>query len=334
MLLARHSGRRREVGQRTRKPSRPCGYLHADPSKLTPGAHLRCPPKINRIVTAPQRSPRHLLADELSCSAVELDLARAALLIAQEEYPQLSVDLYLARLDQVAEEVKDRLANETAAPVVLGELLSTLYGRRKFSGNRSAYYDPRNSFLNDVLDRGVGIPLTLGIIILEIGWRLDLPLEGVNFPGHFLVRFAGDEVRLLIDPYDAGKVRFEDEAQEILDQGYGGMVPMQPAFLREANKRDMLARLLTNLKGIYVKIGDHRRALGAVERLLMIAPTAPVESRSRGILLARLGRHEEAARQLEAYLRVSPSAEDKGHVEDMVRALRSGRHVEDDGGIG
>ncbi|MGB1780385.1 MAG: transglutaminase family protein, partial [Longimicrobiales bacterium] len=139
-------------------------------------------------MSAPQRSPRHRLADELAGSDVELDLGRASLLIAAEEYPQLCVDLYLARLDQVAEEVKDRLANETAPLIVLEDLLKTLFERRKFRGNRKAYYDPRNSFLNDVLDRGAGIPLTLGIVLLEIGWRLQLPLEGVNFPGHFLVR--------------------------------------------------------------------------------------------------------------------------------------------------
>ena len=281
-------------------------------------------------VSVPQRSPRHRLAEELARSDDDLDLARAALLIAQEEYPQLSVDLYLARLDQVAEEVRDRLANETAPLIMLEELMRTLYERRKFKGNRDAYYDPRNSFLNDVLDRGVGIPLTLGIVILEIGWRLGLPLEGVNFPGHFLVRYAGDELRLLMDPFDQGKIRFEDEAQQLLDQGYGGMVTMRSGFLRSASKRDMLARMLTNLKGIYGKIGDDPRALAAVERLLMISPTAPIESRSRGMLLARLGRHEEAASQLEAYLRVSPSAEDKRHVQDMVKELRAGRYGDDD----
>jgi regulator of sirC expression with transglutaminase-like and TPR domain len=282
-------------------------------------------------MTAPQPSPRRLLADELSRSDAEMDLARAVLLVAKEEYPQLSVDLYLARLDQVAEEVKDRLANETASLIVLGEVIDTLYTRRKLSGNREAYYDPRNSFLNDVLDRGVGIPLTLGIVILEVSWRLGLPLEGVKFPGHFLVRYTGSEVRLLIDPFDGGRIRFEDDAQQFLDQGYGGMVSMREAFLRPSTKRDMLVRLLTNLKGIYTKIGDDRRSLAVVERLLMIMPTAPLVSRSRGMLLAKLGRHEEAARQLEAYLRVSPAADDTYNVQKLVRELRGG-HFEAGGG--
>jgi regulator of sirC expression with transglutaminase-like and TPR domain len=283
-------------------------------------------------MSPPQRSVRQLLADELSRSDAEMDLARSVLLVAQEEYPQLSVDLYLARLDQVAEEVKDRLANETAPLIVLGEVIETLYGRRKLSGNREAYYDPRNSFLNDVLDRGIGIPLTLGIVVLEVGWRLDLPLEGVKFPSHFVVRYTGSEVRLLIDPFDRGKIRFEDESQQLLDQCYGGMVSMRPAFLRPATKQDMLVRLLTNLKGIYTKTRDDRRALAAVERLLMIMPTAPMVSRTRGVLLARLGRHEEAALQLEAYLRVSPTADDTDHVEHMVRELRAGRYESGDWG--
>lgn len=282
-------------------------------------------------MTAPTVSPRRQLADELACSEAELNLARAALLVAKEEYPQLPVDLYLARLDQVAEEVKDRLACENAPLLVLNDVIETLYVRRSLKGNRDAYYDPRNSFLNDVLDRGLGIPLTLGMVLLEIGWRLGLPVEGVNFPGHFLVRYRGDEFGLLLDPFDGGKIRFEDQAQELLDQVYGGVVRLQDAYLRTSTKRAMLARMLTNLKSLYVKVGDHPRALAAVERLLMITPTAPAESRSRGVLLARMGRHAEAATQLEAYLRVSPAATDAGRVEEMLRELRAGREPADDG---
>jgi regulator of sirC expression with transglutaminase-like and TPR domain len=280
-------------------------------------------------VPAPAVSPRRQLAEELSRSEAEMNLARAALLIAKEEYPQLPVELYLARLDQVAEEVKDRLSCENAPLVVLHEVVETLYVRRGLKGNRDAYYDPRNSFLNDVLDRGLGIPLTLGIVVLEVGWRLELPVEGVNFPGHFVVRYRGDEFGLLLDPFDGGKIRFEDQAQELLDRVYGGVVRLQDAFLRTATKREMLARLLTNLKGVYLKVGDHPRALAAVERLLMITPTAPAESRSRGELLARMGRHEEAAQQLEAYLRVSPAASDAERIEGMLRDLRAGREPPD-----
>lgn len=269
--------------------------------------------------------PRRLFASEVARPEAAMSMARAALLVAQEEYPQIPVELYLARLDQMAEEVKDRLADETAPMVVLEELLEMLFERRHFTGNREAYYDPRNSFLNDVLDRGTGIPLTLGMILLEVGWRLGLPLEGVGFPGHFLVRYRGDALSLLLDPFDAGKVRFEDQAQELLDQVYGGMVRVQDSFLRTATKRDMLIRLLSNLKNVYVNVSDHPRALAVVERLLVLQPTSRGDLRARGLLLARLGRRTEAAEQLRAYLELAPGAGDADRIRALVEGLRAGR---------
>ena len=285
---------------------------------------------MNAPMSTPTASARRLFAQEVARSEVDLDLARASLLAAKEEYSQLPEELYLARLDQMAEEVKDRLADETAPLVVLEELLEMLFVRRRFRGNREAYYDPRNSFLNDVLDRGLGIPLTLGIVLLEVGWRLGLPMEGVNFPGHFLVRFKGNAVDLLIDPFDEGKVRFEDQAQELLDQVYGGVVRVQEGFLKRASKRDMLTRLLANLKGIYVKVGDHARALAVVERILLITPTSRGENRSRGLLLARMGRESEAVEQLEAYLKLVPDAPDAERIRTVVADLRAGRGLSQD----
>ena len=281
----------------------------------------------------PSHSVRQRFAHEVRKPEKDQSLAMAALLVAQEEYPQLPLDRYVSRLDLMAEETLDRLDGETAPLLVLQELLNTLYRRHHFRGNREAYYDPRNSFLNDVLDRALGIPLTLGMVVLEVGWRLGLPLEGVNFPGHFLVRFRGEALDLLVDPFDGGKIRFEDQAQELLDRAYGGVVRLQPSFMREATKRDMLVRMLTNLKGVYMRVADHRRALAAVERILMLTPTAPTENRSRGLLLARLGRREEAATQLEKYLRVAPGAADADRVEDMLKDLRAGRDPADVEGL-
>jgi regulator of sirC expression with transglutaminase-like and TPR domain len=273
---------------------------------------------------SPGRNVRERFALEVSRSEDELDLALAALLVAQEEYPQLPVELYLARLDQMAEEAKDRSAGETAPLLVLQELLGTLFERHQFRGNREAYYDPRNSFLNDVLDRRLGIPLTLGLVLLEVGWRLGLPLEGVNFPGHFLVRFKGEACDLLLDPFDGGSMRFGDQAQELLDRVYGGMVRVHDSFLRAAKRREMLIRLLTNLKSLYMNVEDHARALAAVERILLIRPIAPGEIRDRGVILARLGRRDEAVAQLEAYLSVAPQATDSERIEGMVRELKGG----------
>jgi len=275
-------------------------------------------------MATPAISARQWFTSEARQPERELDLARAALLIAKEQYPGLSVEPYLARLDQLAEEVKDHLADETAPLVVLDELTRTLYQRHGFRGNTEAYYDPRNSLFNDVLDRRLGIPITLGIVLLEVGWRLHLPLHGVNFPHHFLVRFQGDAFDLLVDPYDGGRARYEHQAQELLDRVYGGKVRMRESFLRRASKRDILVRTLGNLKGIYVNTGDHARALGVVERLLILRPDADEEQRARGVLLARLGHHEKAIEQLRRWLATAPAGDQADHALQLLERLLLG----------
>lgn len=275
-------------------------------------------------MTLPSPSPRLQFTRAVDRPDCDVNLARAALLVAQEEYPQLPVEHYLTRLDSLAEDIRDRLSGETGPPLVLQELIATVYHRNGLKGNRDAYYDPRNSFLSDVLDRRRGIPLTLGIIVLEVGWRLGLALEGVNFPGHFLVRYRGEDLSLLIDPFDEGRIRFEDQSQELLDRIYGGMVRVRPEFLKSTGKREMLVRLLTNLKGVYLNVHDHSRALSAVERILVIRPTATGQIRDRGTLLARMGRTDEALEQLQWYLDYVPEAKDAGRIRALVDELRAG----------
>lgn len=266
-------------------------------------------------------SARAQLAALVAGDEDSVDLARAALLVAAEEYPQLRPEPYLQRLDLLAEHVKDRLADETAAPVVLSEISRLLFEEEGFRGNGEAYYDPRNSFLNDVLDRKLGIPLTLGIIFLEVGWRLGLPLHGVNFPGHFLLRYDGVALRLLIDPFHGGQIRFEDQAQELLDRVYGGGVRLQPEYLRSASRHDVLVRLLANLKTIYVNTREDAKALAAIERILLIRPDAPDEIRDRGMVLARTGKIDEAIQSLSRYLEMAPGAPDLGKVRLLIAEL-------------
>ncbi len=272
----------------------------------------------------PVGSTRARLGELVKKSERDFELGRAALYIAQEEYPQLPVERYVLRLDALAEAVKDRLDDETAPPVVLGEVIHTLFEREGLRGNKESYNDPRNSFINDVLDRRLGISLTLGIILLEVGWRLDLPLEGVSFPGHFLVRYRGAAEHLLIDPFDGGRIRFENQAQEVLDQEYGGMVRMQPAFLRAASKLDIIRRMLVNLKGLYLNVQDDERALSVVERLMLVQPASAGERRDRGMLLLKLGREAEAKEQLRRYLAFAPGAADARRIRSLVRRLEGG----------
>lgn len=267
-------------------------------------------------------SPRTRFAELAAGPDRRLDLATGALLIAAEEYPQLPIPVYVHRLDLLAEKVRDRLASEAAPVLVLQELCRVLFQEEGFRGNSAAYYDPRNSFLNDVLDRRLGIPITLGIVVLETGWRLGLDLEGINFPGHFLVAFRGEAVRLLVDPFDGGRILFEDETQALLDRVYGGMVRLKPSFLHPAGRREILVRILMNLKSIYLNARDDRRALAIVERLLLLEPAAAEELRDRGILYARSGRAGDAIADLERYLDLAPGAADRRRVRGILRELQ------------
>ncbi|MEX0856197.1 MAG: transglutaminase-like domain-containing protein [Gemmatimonadota bacterium] len=276
-------------------------------------------------MTSPPKSPAAEFLREVRRRDDEIDLARAALYVARETYPQLQVSAYLSRLDLLAEEVRDRLSNESAPMVLLQELRTTLFDRHGFRGNRENYYDPRNSFLSDVLDRRVGIPLTLGILVLEVGWRLGLDVEGVNFPGHFLVRFRGEEFDLLVDAFEEGRLRFEDEAQEMLDRGYGGLIRLRPEFLKATGRRAMLVRLLTNLKGVYLGLEDYERALSMVDHILALQPTATGEIRTRGTLLARLGRDREAREHLESYLERVPSGPESERIRALLQDLRESK---------
>lgn len=269
----------------------------------------------------PARSARARFGEAVQKPEAEIDLAEAALLIAAEEYPQLAPEPYLRRLDELAERARDRLWDETAPIVMLQEVSRVLFEEEGFRGNRMEYYDPRNSFLNNVIDRRMGIPITLSIVYLEVGWRLGIPLHGVNFPGHFLVRYAGEAVQLLVDPFQSGMVRFEDESQDLLDHVYGGSVRMQPDFLRAADRCDILVRLLSNLKATYLNRRDDTRALAAIERILLVRPDSADDERDRGIVLTRLGRDREAAAALQRYLDLVPDAPDTARVQLLLDQL-------------
>lgn len=274
-------------------------------------------------MSVPAPTARSRFAALVARPEPELDVALAALLIAAEEYPQLAPEPYLHRLDLLSERVRDKLGDETAPVVVLQEMSRVLFEEEGFRGNSEAYFDPRNSFLNDVLDRRVGIPITLSILYLEVGWRLGLPLEGVNFPGHFLVRYRGEALRLLVDPFQNGLIRFEDEAQDLLDSVYGGSVPMKPSFLRSADRRDIVVRLLSNLKTIYTNLRDDPRTLAAIDRILLVRPDSAEDVRDRGMTLARLGDDIAAAAALREYLALAPEAADAGRVKLLLEKLES-----------
>jgi regulator of sirC expression with transglutaminase-like and TPR domain len=255
-------------------------------------------------VTEPRA--RRRLSDILSREDGAFDLAEAALLVAHEEYPDLDVSGYLSRLDVMGAELKERLLEEPRPERAVMALNRYLFHEQGFKGNTSEYYDPRNSYLNDVLDRRTGIPITLSTVYMEVAARAGLEVEGVGLPGHFIVRVQTPMRGLLIDPFHCGALLSEQECQERLDRIFGGKVKMEARHLAPCDRKAMLERMLQNLKAIYVKQGDLVRALRVVEQLLEVDPQSANEIRDRGTIYAALDCYALAARDLETYLAKVP----------------------------
>jgi len=251
----------------------------------------------------------------------EIDLARAALIVAAENDPTLDVDAEMAKLDRWAQELARRIDPKWNSLQRLARLRTFMYEELGFKGDVQGYYSPANSLLHSVMSRRLGIPLTLSIVFMEIGWRIGVPFEGVGFPGHFLVRLTGEPGDLLLDPYDHGASVHEEDCKRMIELTTGGTVPYDPSMIRSLGKRAMIARLLFNLKVACLKAGDDNGALAAVERLLLLHTDDPPELRDRGLLLYRMDRYREARSTLKAYLRVRPDALDREVIERHLAAL-------------
>lgn len=247
-----------------------------------------------------------------------IELDRAGLLLAAEEYAHLDVGQYLARLDGFAARVADAGAPRDR----LFGLNDYLFRELGFKGNVEDYFDARNSFLNDVMDRRTGIPITLSVIYIEVARRVGLRIEGVGMPGHFIVRYRDGEGDLFIDPFGGGRVIGEDECRGKVAELYGAAMPFRKSFLDPVSKRQILTRMLQNLKGIYLRAAAYHQALGVIERALLLTPDAAAEVRDRGLALAGLGRDAAALADLENYLRRRPGAADAGLIAERVTEVR------------
>jgi regulator of sirC expression with transglutaminase-like and TPR domain len=222
-----------------------------------------------------------------------IDLPRAALLIAREEYPGLDTQAYVDQLEQLGQAFQARIATESAPERQIAALNALLFGEEGFRGNAASYYDPRNSYLNEVLDRRLGIPITLALVYIEVGRRAGLPLSGVGFPAHFLVAYEADP-RLLIDPFNCGRMLRVADCEQLLRDTFGSSRRLEPHYLTASPPRQILVRLISNLKVAYQRSGDLRRAVRASEQLLTVQPSA-LELREHGDLLALM--HELRARR-------------------------------------
>lgn len=252
-----------------------------------------------------------------------LCLAEGSLLIALEDYPKLSLEKEMESIEGLAARLQRRLQR---APRSLEDdlviLRRFLFEEEGFRGDPEALVEPEGHYLHEVLRRRRGIPVSLSILLLAVGTRAGLSLRGINFPGRFLVRAErGDEVRIL-DAFAGGRLVERDDCREILEACLEGRLRFEESMLRPASPREVLVRVLRNLKGLFLRRGDVPRALSAVDRVLLLVPDAASEMRDRGLLLGALGHPEHGYRDLLRYLALSPGAPDSREMQAEAEWLR------------
>jgi regulator of sirC expression with transglutaminase-like and TPR domain len=246
-------------------------------------------------------------------------LDQAALIIARIEYPNLDTGAYVARLDAMGNVARQWIARhveatgDESALSRINAVNAYLFGDQRFSGNRERYEDPRNSCLNQVIDRRSGIPITLSVVYMEVGRRAGLQVDGVNFPGHFLVRVpesTGRRARgLIVDPFHAGALLSEHHCRTLLQKHVGDEVPFSRSLMAPATRTQILVRMLLNLKRIYMSMRSFPQARDVTNLLLAITPSALTELRDRGLLAYHLNDVSNALRDLQTYLKLASMGE-------------------------
>ena len=251
-----------------------------------------------------------------------LDIVEVSLAVAAEEYTDLDVEREAGRVRLIAAE-GSRRAFELANPFArLDALRGYLFEELGFRGDHDDYNDPRNCYINEVLDRRMGIPITLSILFMEVAAAAGFEARGIGLPGHFIVGVRYDGRDLLVDPYHGGVIVSEEDCRDLVKRTTGRPSLFKRHLLEGTSTRQMVARLLLNLKHVYLEKQDYGRALSVVERILLLSPRDSTEIRDRGLLQAHLGRAGEAIVDLETYLARTPGAPDADSVRGRVNWLR------------
>jgi regulator of sirC expression with transglutaminase-like and TPR domain len=248
----------------------------------------------------------------------EINLAEAALWLAAENCPELQVDAYLEKLDRIADSILPALQGVGLLAHQVDVLNRELFGVHGFHGARNDYYDPRNSFLNEVMDRKTGIPISLSVLYIEVARRVGLDAAGMNFPGHFLTRVGEDPI--IVDAFE-GRVATPRECKTRLVAALGTNAEVSPALLAPADNKPILLRMLSNLKSIYASQQAFEAALACCDRCLLLAPDAPLELRDRGLMYHRLDCVRPALMDLEHYLELDPAGEGADAIRTLVGQL-------------
>ena len=274
---------------------------------------------------APLQLPEwHALA---SLEDATLPLLGTALLIARDEYPQLDADLYDTLLQSHAEHLRGEIEAVDSWPLKMQAINRHLFEELGYAGNHAQYYDPRNSYLNEVFERRLGNPISLALVQMEVARRVGVPLDGVSFPGHFLVRLPVDDGVLVMDPFNRGRPLDVDELRERAKPHLGGDVPDDEALnhiLSPASHRGMLMRMLRNLHGVYADQDDWERAVRSADRVLKLSPNNAEALRDRGLGYLKLGHAHGARHDLTRYLQLNPNADDSESLRERLIAIGRG----------
>jgi|TARA_B100000959_G_scaffold120690_1_gene126814 regulator of sirC expression with transglutaminase-like and TPR domain len=235
------------------------------------------------------------------------------------EYPDLNVDEYINEISRIGMSLKESI-NDVKNPTYLISMLNEhLFENLGFSGDDDDYYNPKNNFLNEVIDKKVGLPITISIFYTEVAKFIGLKLKIIGFPGHILVKYNEE---MILDPFYDGRLLDIDDLEEILDNNFGGEVEFKPEFLDEVDDEQILVRLTRNLKNSYIQSFVYDKALQCVNMVLSIEPESPDDIRDKGILEERLQNSEIALKYLNKYLEINPNAEDIDFVLELIRSIK------------
>jgi len=236
------------------------------------------------------------------------------------EYPDLNVEEYIRKINRIGMSLKESI-NDVKNPTYLISMLNEhLFENLGFSGDADDYYNPKNNFLNEVIDKKSGLPITISILYVEIAKFIGLDLKIVGFPSHILVKYNEE---MILDPFDDGILLDVDDLQEILDNNFDGHLEFQPEFLDEIESEQILIRMARNLKNSYVQSFVYDKALRCTNMVLAIEPESPEDIRDKGILEERLLNSEIALKYLNKYLEINPNAEDIDFILELIRSIKT-----------
>jgi regulator of sirC expression with transglutaminase-like and TPR domain len=252
----------------------------------------------------------------------DVNLARNALEIARDAYPEVSIEAYLQKIQNFADRARSRFKRGATIREILGQINWVVFVEEKFRGNEDDYYDPRNSYLNEVLDRGLGIPITLSVVYSTIAERSGLSMAGVDLPLHFMLRVDDHGQPLFVDPFHGGVLYDRKGCEQKLSEIAENPVTLPDSAVEPCSSRTLISRMLRNLKVIYGRTGDVASLLPIQRRLTALNPHEPGELRDLGILCVRGECLADGIEPLEAYLKLSPGADDAEEIRDLLGAVR------------